>query len=93
MDIVRHRGSVVLIPRPDARHVILIRQYRHVIGQTIWELPAGSLEVGEAPLAPRGASASRKPAGGPGRVERIGMYFPYAGFCDERMIFYECSRL
>src|ERR1700749_1748710 len=48
-DIVRHRGSVVLVPQPDGKHVILIRQYRHAIGRWIWELPAGSLEAGEAP--------------------------------------------
>ena len=49
MEVVRHRGSVVLVPEPMPGSVILIRQYRYVIGRWIWELPAGSLEVGEAP--------------------------------------------
>ncbi|HET9371854.1 MAG TPA: hypothetical protein VFO19_16455, partial [Vicinamibacterales bacterium] len=48
MEVVRHRGSVVLIPQPTPATVILIRQYRPVIGRWIWELPAGSLEAGEA---------------------------------------------
>ena len=32
---------------PDEASVILVRQYRHAIGQHVWELPAGSLEPGE----------------------------------------------
>jgi ADP-ribose pyrophosphatase len=93
MDIVRHRGSVVLIPRPDTRHVILIRQYRHVIGQTIWELPAGSLEAGEAPARAARRECVEETGWRPRSVKRLGMYFPSPGFCDERMIFYQCSDL
>jgi len=93
MEIVRHRGSVVLIPQPDAGHVILIRQYRHVIRQTIWELPAGSLEVGEAPSRAARRECVEETGWRPRSVERIGVYFPTPGFCDERMIFYQCSDL
>ena len=34
---------------PMPSHVILVRQYRYAIDRWIWELPAGSLEEGEAP--------------------------------------------
>ena len=47
LDIVRHRGSVVLIPQPSRREIILVRQYRYAIGRWIWELPAGTLDPGE----------------------------------------------
>ena len=49
LDIVRHRGSVVMLPMPDDSHVILIRQYRYALERWIWELPAGSLDPGEEP--------------------------------------------
>ena len=29
----------------------MIRQYRHAVGQTIWEIPAGTMEKGETPAA------------------------------------------
>ena len=48
VETVRHPPSVVLLPMQDDDHVILIRQYRHSIGRQIWELPAGSLDPGEA---------------------------------------------
>jgi ADP-ribose pyrophosphatase len=93
LDIVRHRGSVVMIPVPARGRIILIRQYRHAIGRWIWELPAGSLEPGELP-----ASAARRECGEelglvPARVRRLGLFFPTPGFCDEKMIFYLCEAL
>jgi ADP-ribose pyrophosphatase len=93
LDIVRHRGSVVLIPQPDAAHVILIRQYRHAIGRWIWELPAGSLEPGEAPARAAKRECAEEIGLVPGRVDRLAAYYPTPGFCDERMTFYRCSDL
>lgn len=49
MEIVRHPGSVVLLPIPEPGMIILIRQYRYAIDRWIWELPAGSLKPGENP--------------------------------------------
>ena len=39
VEIVRHRGSVVLLPLTDDRRLVLVRQYRHAIGRWVWELP------------------------------------------------------
>lgn len=93
LDIVRHRGSVVLVPQPDATHVILIRQYRHAIGRWIWELPAGSLEAGEAPARAARRECAEEIGLEPRRIERLGAYYPTPGFCDEKMTFYRCTDL
>ena len=46
-DVVKHPGSVVVLPvLPDGR-IVLIRQYRHAAGQYLWELVAGHKEPGE----------------------------------------------
>jgi ADP-ribose pyrophosphatase len=55
-DVVRHNGSVVMLAvdertNPADPDVILERQYRHAAGQYLIELPAGSRDPGEAPLA------------------------------------------
>src|SRR5215470_5429422 len=49
VEIVRHPGSVVIIPVTDTGGIILVRQYRHAIGRWAWELPAGTLKHGEEP--------------------------------------------
>src|ERR1017187_6360680 len=55
-DVVRHHGSVVILAvderiNPADPDVILERQYRHAAGQFLIELPAGTRNPGEAPLA------------------------------------------
>ena len=93
MEIVRHRGSVVLIPMPAKDRVILIRQYRHVIGEWIWELPAGTLEAGEDPEAGAIRECEEEIGLTPARVRRLGAWYPTPGFCDELMTFYICEEL
>ncbi len=44
-ETVNHPGSVVIIPRLDSGHILLIKQYRHTAGKWIWELPAGTREI------------------------------------------------
>jgi ADP-ribose pyrophosphatase len=93
LDIVRHRGSVVLIPQPSASEVILIRQFRYAIGQWVWELPAGTLDPGE-----RAATAARRECAEeiglwPKRLDKLGAFYPTPGFCDEIMIYYRCRNL
>ena len=93
IEAVRHRGSVVLIPQPAPGQVVLIRQYRHVIGQWIWELPAGSLEPGETMIRGARRECEEETGWRPRRVVRLGEYFATPGFCDERMVFYACLDL
>ncbi len=47
-EIVDHPGAVCILAMLDKETVILIRNRREVIGKTLWELPAGTLERGEA---------------------------------------------
>ncbi|OWK46819.1 NUDIX hydrolase [Fimbriiglobus ruber] len=46
-DVIVHPGAVVILPVIDAEHVCLLRNHRWVIGETLWEIPAGTLEPGE----------------------------------------------
>lgn len=55
-DVIRHNGSVVILALDHAKNkkdpwIVVERQYRHAANQHLWELPAGSLDPGEDPLA------------------------------------------
>ena len=93
LDVVGHRGSVVLIPQPAPDRLILIRQFRYAIGQWIWELPAGSLDPGERPGAAARRECEEEIGLTPRVVRRLRAYYPTPGFCDEVMIFYLCEGL
>ena len=48
-ETIEHPGSVGILPLLTRNRVLLLRQYRHAIGDTIWEIPAGTMEPGETP--------------------------------------------
>lgn len=93
MEIVRHPGSVVLLPMPSPDSVILIRQYRYAVDRWLWELPAGTLEPGEAPELGAARECEEEIGLYPERVERLRAFYPTPGFCDEEMIFFRCTGL
>jgi ADP-ribose pyrophosphatase len=93
MEVVRHPGSVVLLPVPAPGRIILIRQYRYTIDRSIWELPAGSLKPDEDPDAAAARECEEEIGLVPGTVERLRSFYPTPGFCDELMIYYRCTDL
>lgn len=93
MEVVRHAGSVVLLPMPDPGHIILVKQYRYAIDEWIWELAAGSLDPGEEPAAGAARECQEEIGLVPGAVERLGSFLPTPGYCDEVMNFYTLTAL
>jgi ADP-ribose pyrophosphatase len=49
MEWIKHPGGAAVVPLLPDGSVVLIKQYRYVINDTIWEIPAGRLEKGESP--------------------------------------------
>jgi ADP-ribose pyrophosphatase len=48
-DVIIHPGAVVILPMVDRDHICLLRNHRFIVDETLWELPAGTLEPGEPP--------------------------------------------
>ncbi len=93
MDVVRHPGSVVLLPMPAPDQLILIRQYRYAVDRYLWELPAGTLTAGEDERAGAARECEEEIGLVPGRLDLLGRLLPTPGFCDETMAFYRCTDL
>jgi len=93
IELVRHPGSVVLLPVPRDGTVILVRQYRYAVGRDLWELPAGSLKPGEDPLEAARRECHEEVGLVPRRLELVTTLWPTPGFCTERMLFYRCTDL
>jgi len=93
LDIVRHRGSVVLLPMQDDAHIVLIRQYRYALDRWIWELPAGSLDDGEEPASAAARECEEEIGLVPDRVDFVGAWYPTPGFCTEAMNYYRLGGL
>ena len=48
-EIIEHSGGACVLYVEDEK-VLLVRQYRYAYGESIYEIPAGKLEVGEEPM-------------------------------------------
>jgi ADP-ribose pyrophosphatase len=84
LDIVRHPGAAAVVPFESDDRVLLIRQYRHAAGGTIWEVPAGKLD-GDSPEACAVRELEEEAGRRAGRLERLGAIWTTPGFTDERI--------
>ncbi len=93
MDVVRHPGSVVLLPMMAPDRILLVRQYRYVVDRWLWELPAGSREPHENLHAAALRECHEEVGKIAGRSDKLSSFFPSPGFCDEEMHFFLLSDL
>jgi ADP-ribose pyrophosphatase len=84
LDIVRHPGAAAVVPFERDDLVLLIRQYRHAAGGTIWEVPAGKLD-GDTPEACAARELEEEAGRRAGRLVPLGAIWTTPGFTDERI--------
>jgi ADP-ribose pyrophosphatase len=92
-EVVRHRGSVAVLPVHDDGRLVLVRQYRYAVDAAVWELPAGRLDPGET--AEQGARRELEEEVGlrPARLEPLSVFYTTPGFCDETMHLFRATGL
>jgi ADP-ribose pyrophosphatase len=93
---VEHPGAVVLVPvRPSANgpEVLMLRQYRHVLDQTILELPAGTRGWDEAWLACAQRELREETGHRAEKFTELGQIWPAPGISDELMQLYLAEEL
>lgn len=87
-DIVVHSGSVVVLPVFEDGRILLIRQYRHAVGETLWELVAGRKEPAESASAAARRELVEETGYTARRMRRMLEVYPTPGFVSERMWVY-----
>lgn len=77
--LVSPEDAVVTLGITSKNEIILTRQYRHPIGQIIYDLPGGRLEPGENPLEGARREFEEETGFFPGHIERLGYYNQFPG--------------
>ena len=85
IDILRHPGASAIVPLSHKNTVILIKQYRHAIGEYIWEIPAGTLDPEESPMACAKRELTEETGFSANQWRKLGEITPVPGYSDERI--------
>lgn len=83
IDKVEHPGAVVILPVDDDGRLIILKQFRPALMQTIYEFPAGTLEVDEDPALCAKRELAEEIGKAAERWVDLGKLYPAPGFCDE----------
>jgi ADP-ribose pyrophosphatase len=93
LDIVEHRGSFGIAACPSPDRIVLVRQYRHAIGESLWEIPAGMAEIGETPTDGALRELAEETGYRAGRIRQISSFYATPGFCNERVFLFLAADL
>lgn len=92
-EFVVHSGSVVILPVLEDGSILLVCQYRHSVGDYLWELVAGRMEPGENALAGAKRELLEETGYTARSWQKILDVFPTPGFVSEKMIVYVARNL
>lgn len=84
-EIVVHPGAVVILPFVDQDHILLIRNRRYAVGETLIELPAGTLEKNEDPMNCAGRELIEETGYIAGRLKPLIDFYTSPGVLSEKM--------
>lgn len=93
LDFVVHRGSVTIVPLVERQSVCMIRSHRPAVGETLYELPAGTLEAGEDPDAAARRELEEETGYRDGKWRKLLEFYTSPGFLTERMHLYVAEDL
>ena len=88
-DVVRHPGAVAVVALDDDGRVVLLKQYRHPVGDYLWELPAGLRDAdGEPPLETAKRELAEEVQLAAERWSLLVTEYSSPGFSDEQVLIY-----
>lgn len=84
-EVCVHPGAVVILPLLDPQTVVLIRNRRYAVAQTLVELPAGTLEKGEDAINCAGRELLEETGYLAGRIKPMRSFYSSPGILTEKM--------
>ena len=92
-EIVEHPGAVAVVALDEDDNAILVRQFRKAAEKKLLEIPAGTLEAGEDPIACARRELKEETGYRAECLEQVGGLYPSPGFCTEYIHLYLATGL
>lgn len=91
--VVRNKGAVAILPiLPDGR-IILIKQFRSPAQRYIYEIPAGTREIGEDPLKTACRELIEETGYHAGKMDLLCSFYSSPGIFQEELFLYRATEL
>lgn len=91
--VIEHSGGVVIVAKKLKDTILLVKQYRYPIGETVLELPAGKLEYGEEPFPAAKRELEEETGYRAKTWQNLGYINTTPGICNEKLYLYLASDL
>jgi len=83
----------VMMPVDEKGRILLVRQYRLAARQSMWELPAGTVDPGEKPLQTARRELVEETGYRAKKWTKLAEFYPSPGFLTEKMTIYVATGL
>ncbi len=93
LEIISHPGAAAVVPFKNESTVVLVRQYRHAVGDYIYEIPAGKLSPGENPKECAQRELEEEIGYTAGTLEPVVSFLTTPGFTNEVIHIYKGTNL
>ena len=87
-EVIQHPGAVAIVAIDREDNVLLVRQYRYAVGQSLLELPAGVVESGESPDDTAQRELQEEIGYVSNNLRALGGVYSSPGFCTEFLYLY-----
>jgi ADP-ribose pyrophosphatase len=85
MAVIRHPGAAAVVALDERGEVAMLHQWRHAIGDYVWEIPAGTRRPDENPRACAERELREEAGLAAAEWSRLGAIVTIPSFCDERI--------
>ncbi|EUJ45187.1 NUDIX domain-containing protein [Paenilisteria rocourtiae] len=87
-EIVKHPGAVAVVAITPANKMVMVEQYRKPLEKAIVEIPAGKIELGEAPEWTAGRELEEETGYKTNGLKHLVSFYTSPGFADELLHIY-----
>jgi len=92
-EVVEHAPVVAIVALDGQGNVLLVRQYRLPVQQSLLEIPAGGVDPGESAEEAAQRELQEETGQRAGHLERLCSFFASPGYCNEYMDLYLATAL
>jgi ADP-ribose pyrophosphatase len=88
LEVIHHRGGAAVVAITAKDEVVLVKQYRHPMGEYLLELPAGKIDLGHTPEQTAANELEQEAGFKANLLKLLTISYPAPGYSGERLYIY-----